>query len=124
MKMKKIELMGCLSRIRNCSVDILTLEEIVNEKQEQEEEEMWDLIKRELQLKTTFLYFDLNRVISSSKDEHKEVLTKLANQFFHCIQELTDATKSRSVPITQLCFNDTAIVLHEIMDALVPSPSY
>ena len=85
MMMKKMELMGCLSRIRNCSVDILTLEEILSE---EEEEEMWDLIKRELQLKTTFLYFDLNHVINNSKDEHKEVLTKLANQFFHCIQEV------------------------------------
>lgn len=88
MMMKKMELMGCLSRIRNCCVDILTLEEILSEEEEEEEEEMWDLIKRELQLKTTFLYFDINRVISSSKDEHKEVLTKLANQFFHCIQEV------------------------------------
>lgn len=93
MKMKKIELMGCLSRIRNCAVDILTIEDVVSEEEgeeeEEDEEELRDLIVRQLQLKTTFLYFDLNRVISNSKDGHKEALTELANKFFHCIQEVT-----------------------------------
>jgi photosystem II oxygen-evolving enhancer protein 3 len=35
--------------------------------------------------------------------------------------QLGDAVKSRSVPLTQVCYSDTAGALREVVAALVPS---
>ncbi|KAJ0971864.1 hypothetical protein J5N97_019823 [Dioscorea zingiberensis] len=57
-----------------------------------------EFIGRDLRLKSTFLYFDLNQILSIADDEHKKAsLTDLANRLFYCIEELGHALKSRSV---------------------------
>ena len=50
-----------------------------------------DLFWSELQLKTTFLYIALSRVISSSEsDERREALTLLTNKLFYFLEEVID----------------------------------
>lgn len=87
-----------------------------------DDEDSWDLLARDLRLKATFLYIDLGRVICSCEiDEHKKMLTGLANKFFYFMDELTNAVSSRSIPLMQVCYSDTTLLLREVLSALVPS---
>ncbi|TVU15163.1 hypothetical protein EJB05_38670 [Eragrostis curvula] len=113
-----VELKGCVCRIKNCAVELFSMEEdlVIDD------EDSWDLVGQDLRLKATFLYIDLSRVISCyESEEHKNSLSVLANKFFYSMDELGDAVKSRSVPLTQVCYNDTADALREVVAALVPS---
>ncbi|KAL6651059.1 hypothetical protein ACP70R_009984 [Stipagrostis hirtigluma subsp. patula] len=113
-----MELKGCVCRIKNSAVELFSMEEDL----EIDDEESWDLFGRDLRLKATFLYIDLSRVISCCEsEEHKKALTVLANKFFYFMDELGDAVKSRSVPLTQVCYGDAAHALREVVAALVPS---
>jgi photosystem II oxygen-evolving enhancer protein 3 len=50
--------------------------------------DLWDLVRRDLQLKATFLYIDLNRLIASNEcEERREEITLLANDFFYSKDE-------------------------------------
>jgi hypothetical protein len=56
--------------------------------------DLWDLVRRDLQLKATFLYIDLNSLIACNEcEERREEITLLANDFFYCKDE-----GMRSVP--------------------------
>lgn len=58
-----------------------------------DDEDSWDLLARDLRLKATFLYIDLGRVICSCEiDEHKKMLTGLANKFFYFMDEVSIAS--------------------------------
>ncbi|KAL5208719.1 hypothetical protein ABZP36_033154 [Zizania latifolia] len=113
-----VELMGCLCRIKNCAVELLSMEEdLVTDL----DDDSMDLVGRDLRLKTTFLYVDLSRVISCSEsDERREALTLLANKFFYFMEELTDAVTSRSVSIMTVCYGDAAQALREVVAFLAP----
>nr|CAE05707.2 OSJNBb0065J09.3 [Oryza sativa Japonica Group] len=90
---------GCICRINNCAVELFSMEEdlVIDD------EDSWDLLARDLRLKATFLYIDLGRVICSCEiDEHKKMLTGLANKFFYFMDELTNAVSSRSIPLMQV----------------------
>uniref|UniRef100_A0ACD5USM8 Uncharacterized protein n=2 Tax=Avena sativa TaxID=4498 RepID=A0ACD5USM8_AVESA len=113
-----VELKGCVCRIKNCAVELFSMEEdlVIDD------EDSWDLVGRDLRLKATFLYIDLSRVISSCEsDERKKTLTDLANKFFYFMDELDNAVKDRSVPLMQVCYGDTTHALQEVVAALVPS---
>uniref|UniRef100_A0A0E0H3B0 Uncharacterized protein n=1 Tax=Oryza nivara TaxID=4536 RepID=A0A0E0H3B0_ORYNI len=113
-----IELKGCICRINNCAVELFSMEEdlVIDD------EDSWDLLARDLRLKATFLYIDLGRVICSCEiDEHKKMLTGLANKFFYFMDELANAVSSRSIPLMQVCYSDTTLLLREVLSALVPS---
>ncbi|KAL0918396.1 hypothetical protein M5K25_010402 [Dendrobium thyrsiflorum] len=116
--MEDMEAKGCVFRIEKCAFDLLSMEDdLINE---DDDDIWWEIIRRDLSLKSTFLYCDLNRVISSSSDELKRTLTDLANRLFHYMEELDDTIKSRSISLAQICYSDAALVLQEIMAALIP----
>lgn len=48
----------------------------------------WDLIGGDLRLKSTFLYCDISRMISTAPKHHQEALTELANKLFYSIEEV------------------------------------
>ncbi|RWW19016.1 hypothetical protein BHE74_00023842 [Ensete ventricosum] len=136
--MEGMEWKGCVYRIRKCVFDLLSMEEDLID----DDEDTWELMGSSLRLKSTFLYCDLNQVISRAKDERKKFLTDLANKLFCYMEQvilllsifkcclfliicgkrqLDHAVKSRSISLTQIRYNDTAHVLQEVMAALVPS---
>ncbi|RRT59526.1 hypothetical protein B296_00024361 [Ensete ventricosum] len=127
--MEGMEWKGCVYRIRKCVFDLLSMEEDMID----DDEDAWELMGSSLRLKSTFLYCDLNQVISRAKDERKKFLTDLANKLFCYMEQcclfliicgkrqLDHAVKSRSISLTQIRYNDTAHVLQEVMAALVPS---
>ncbi|RWW65409.1 hypothetical protein BHE74_00027295 [Ensete ventricosum] len=107
---------GSVHRIRKCVVDLLSMEDdLVDD----DDEDAWELMGSDLRLKSTFLYCDLNQVISHAREERKKVLTDLANKLFYYMEQLDHAVRIRSMSLTQVCYNDTASVLQEVMAALM-----
>jgi photosystem II oxygen-evolving enhancer protein 3 len=83
--MEGMQWKGCVCRIRKCMFDFISMEDDLID----DDEDSWDLIGRELRLKATFLYCDLNQVISNARDADKKSLTDLANKLFYFMEEVT-----------------------------------
>ncbi|KAH0456520.1 hypothetical protein IEQ34_014427 [Dendrobium chrysotoxum] len=116
--MEDLECKGSVYRIRNCAFDLLSLgEDLIDV---DDDDFWWEFIGRDLRLKSTFLYCDINHVISYYRDEQKRNLTDLANRLFHYMEELDNALKSRSISLAQICYSDAALVLKEVVASLIP----
>lgn len=89
--MEKMEYKGSVCRIRKCAFDLLSMEEELID-DEDFDDQWWELMERDLHLKSTFLYCDLNKVISNTNDENKEAFTNLANKLFCYMQEVSSLT--------------------------------
>ncbi|MQM14464.1 hypothetical protein Taro_047395 [Colocasia esculenta] len=110
---------GNMYRIRECACNLLLAME---DDLAGDDEDAWELMARDIRLRSTFLFCDLNRLISIAGDgEVKLSLTALANRLFYHMEELGRAIKSRSVPQAESCYGDAAVVLQEVVAAMVPS---
>jgi photosystem II oxygen-evolving enhancer protein 3 len=95
----EMEQKGCLCRIKNCAIELLSMEEDL----ETDDEESWDLVGRDLRLKATFLCIDLSRLIAFCQgEEHKKALTVVANKFFYSMDEVSEESSTR--PSTSFFF--------------------
>lgn len=112
-----MECKGSATRIKKCAFDLLS---VGDDLMEDDGDGSWDLIGGDLRLKSTFLYCDISRMISTAPKHHQEALTELANKLFYSIEELDHAVKIRSVPLTHERYDDVAVVLKEVMRAFVP----
>ncbi|RXH70431.1 hypothetical protein DVH24_007687 [Malus domestica] len=109
--MVDMQLKGSACRIKKCAFDLLSIgNDLTND------DHSWELMGRDLRLKSTFLYCDLNQMISRSPRDQKRALTELANKLFCSIEE---AVKIRSLALTQDRYNEAAVILQEVM-ALAP----
>ncbi|KAG1342390.1 putative photosynthetic NDH subunit of lumenal location 3, chloroplastic-like [Cocos nucifera] len=97
---------GSVLWIKKCAFDFLSLEEDLID---DDDDDSWELMGRDLRLKSTFLCRDLNHVISNSRDEHKKTLTNLGNKLFYFMEEVFG--------ILIRCFSMKAMLLHEVIDA-------
>lgn len=95
--MEGMEWKGCVYRIRKCVFDLLSMEEDLID----DDEDTWELMGSSLRLKSTFLYCDLNQVISRAKDERKKFLTDLANKLF-CYMEQVILLLAMLIPLIYL----------------------
>ncbi|RWR92879.1 photosynthetic NDH subunit of lumenal location 3, chloroplastic-like protein [Cinnamomum micranthum f. kanehirae] len=105
---------GSAYRIKKCATDLLSVGDLI----EDDEEDSWDLMGRDIRLKSTFLYCDFNQVISNAPQELKKPLLELANKLFHYIEELDNAVKIRNISLTQSRYEDAALVLQEVMSVM------
>ncbi|XP_066332091.1 photosynthetic NDH subunit of lumenal location 3, chloroplastic-like [Miscanthus floridulus] len=113
-----MELRGCVCRIKSSALELLSMEEDLTTDLD---DDLWDLVRRDLQLKATFLYIDLNRVIACNQcEDRREEITLLANDFFYFMDELGDAVANRSVSVVKLCYGDAAQALREVVAAVAP----
>lgn len=81
--MVDVELRGSAHRIKKCACDLLSIGgDLVDD------DDSWDLMGNDLRLKSTFLYCDFNRMISSAPRDQKKPLTELANKLFCSIEEV------------------------------------
>ncbi|ERN09523.1 hypothetical protein AMTRI_Chr09g13110 [Amborella trichopoda] len=101
---------GSAIRIKKCAYDLLSIWDLI-----EEDQESWELVVRDLRLRSTFLYCDFNKLISSSSPDQKQALTDLANKLFSYIEQLAGALRTRSVDQTQNLYNDTVHVLEEVV---------
>ncbi|KAM7463310.1 hypothetical protein LguiA_031431 [Lonicera macranthoides] len=117
--MVDFEFKAIARRIRKCALDLLSLGgDLIDE---DDNYESWDLIQKDLRLKSTFLFCDLNKMINSAARDHKNALTELSNKFFCSIEEVDHAVKVRSIELTQDRCSDAAVIFREIMELLVSS---
>ncbi|XP_059649843.1 oxygen-evolving enhancer protein 3, chloroplastic-like [Cornus florida] len=113
-----VGLKGSACRIRKCAFDLLSIggDLVVMDDNGSGSGSSWDLMGRDLRLKSTLLYCDFNHIISASPHQHhKNTLTQLANKLFRSIEELDDAVKIRSVSLSHDRYNEAAVILHEVM---------
>ncbi|KAF9624067.1 hypothetical protein IFM89_007765 [Coptis chinensis] len=110
--MADIESRGSASRIRKCASEFLSIKDLMDE------EDSWELMGKDLCLKSTFLFCDIKQVISHASEDKKKSLTELGNRLFYYIQELDHVIKLQNIPLTRSRFNDAALVLQEIIDIL------
>jgi photosystem II oxygen-evolving enhancer protein 3 len=81
-----MELKGCVCRIKSCAVELVSMEEDLATDLD---DDSWDLIGRDLELKAAFLYIDLSRVIARSEgEERRKALTLLSNELFYFMDEV------------------------------------
>ncbi|KAF7133529.1 hypothetical protein RHSIM_Rhsim09G0077600 [Rhododendron simsii] len=114
-KMMDVEFKGSMYRIRKCVFDLLEIGDDL-----MDDDDSWDLVGRDLRLKSTFLYRDFRKVISSAPEDQKKCLTELANKLFCSIEELDEAVKIRSITLTHDRYTEATGILHEVME-LMPS---
>ncbi|OVA08937.1 Photosystem II PsbQ [Macleaya cordata] len=100
---------GCVYRIRKCAIDLISIIDLMDG------EDSWDLMGRDLHLRSTFLYCDFNQIISKAPEDEKKPLINLANRLFYSIEQLNYAVKLRNIILTESRYIDTAAVLEELM---------
>ncbi|KAL8157742.1 hypothetical protein AgCh_002447 [Apium graveolens] len=112
-----MEFRGSAIRIRSCACELLSVGDVL-----MDDEESWDVVRRDLQLKSTFLYCDFSKVISGAPRDQKKSLTKLGNRLLCLIEELDHAVNIQSISQARSRFSDLALVLEEIIATDLMSP--
>lgn len=82
-KITTMEFRGGANRIRRCACELMSIGDDL-----MDDNESWDFVGKDLQLKATFLYCDFNQVISGAPEDKKRPLTELADRLFYSIEEV------------------------------------
>ncbi|KAK8934558.1 hypothetical protein KSP39_PZI014704 [Platanthera zijinensis] len=117
--MDGVEWKGSLHRIKKCAAEFLSMEDDLVDSDDDDDEGSWELIGRDIRLKSMFLYCDLHRVISGYSDDHKKAIIDLGNRFFDYMEELDSAVFHRSVALTQFHYSEATLALQELITTLL-----
>ncbi|KAF3453537.1 hypothetical protein FNV43_RR03977 [Rhamnella rubrinervis] len=99
---------GRMFRLRKCAFDLLAMEDLIGQGQD-----LLNYVQKYLRLKSTFMYYDFDKVITAAAADEKQPLTTLANKFFDNVEKLDGAVKQRNLLQTETIYKDTKVILQE-----------
>ncbi|XP_034679264.1 photosynthetic NDH subunit of lumenal location 3, chloroplastic [Vitis riparia] len=102
---------GRMLRLKKYAFDLIALEDLMDK-------DAWNYFTKYLRLKSTFMYYDFDKLISAVPVDEKQPLTDLANRLFDSVEKLEEAVKIRDISQTESRYKDTKTVLQEVMDRM------